>query len=101
VRGVWLTAHRKTVPLGPVNGKYLEVTVCRLPLRPAGFIIVAHDVTETMRYEELRKEFVANVSHELRTPLTVIKGYVETLRDGALDDRERAAQYLSTVERHT
>src|SRR5205823_758062 len=61
VSEVSLTAQRKTVPLGPVNGKYLEVTVCRLPLRPAGFIIVAHDVTETMRYEELRKEFVANV----------------------------------------
>ena len=101
VTQVSLTGERQTVPVGPVNGKYLEVTVCRLPLRPAGFVIVAHDVTETMRYEELRKEFVANVSHELRTPLTVIKGYVETLQDGALDDRERAAQYLSTVQRHT
>ena len=101
VTQVSLTGERQTVPVGPVNGKYLDVTVCRLPLRPAGFVIVAHDVTETMRYEELRKEFVANVSHELRTPLTVIKGYVETLQDGALDDRERAAQYLSTVQRHT
>jgi two-component system phosphate regulon sensor histidine kinase PhoR len=101
VTQVSLTGERETVPVGPVNGKYLEVTVCRLPLRPAGFVIVAHDVTETMRYEELRKEFVANVSHELRTPLTVIKGYVETLQDGALDDRPRATQYLSTVQRHT
>src|SRR4029077_20433380 len=59
------------------------------------------DVTEAMRYEELRKEFVANVSHELRTPLTVIKGYVETLADGAVDDRARAMQYLATVGKHT
>src|SRR6185295_6320187 len=96
-----LTGQSMTVPVGPVANRYLEVTVCRLPLRPAGFIIVAHDVTETMRYEELRKEFVANVSHELRTPLTVIKGYVETLQDGAVDDRPRAMQYLATVQRHT
>jgi two-component system phosphate regulon sensor histidine kinase PhoR len=101
VTEVSLTGQRKTVSVGPVSGRYLDVTVCRLPLRPAGFVIVAHDVTETMRYEELRKEFVANVSHELRTPLTVIKGYVETLKDGALDDRIRAIQYLTTVERHT
>ncbi|MEO7156700.1 MAG: histidine kinase dimerization/phospho-acceptor domain-containing protein, partial [Vicinamibacterales bacterium] len=101
VTEVSLTGQRKTISLGPVNGKYLEVTICRLPLRPAGFIIVAHDVTETMRYEELRKEFVANVSHELRTPLSVIKGYVETLKDGAFDDRERAIKFLGTIERHT
>jgi PAS domain S-box-containing protein len=101
VTEVSLTGQQKKVSVGPVNGKWLEVTVTRLPLRPAGFIIVAHDVTEAMRYEELRKEFVANVSHELRTPLSVIKGYVETLQDGALDDRARAAQYLDTVSRHT
>ena len=101
VTEVSLTGQHKLVAIGPVNNRYLEVTITRLPLRPAGFIIVAHDVTETMRYEELRKEFVANVSHELRTPLTVIKGYVETLKDGALDDRARAMQYLCTVEKHT
>ncbi len=95
-----LTGEQKRVSVGPVNGRYLEVTITRLPLRPAGFIIVARDVTETMRYEELRKEFVANVSHELRTPLTVIKGYIETLQDGAIDDRPRAQQYLATVQRH-
>jgi two-component system phosphate regulon sensor histidine kinase PhoR len=101
VTEVSLTGQQKTVSVGPVSGRYLDVTITRLPLRPAGFIIVAHDVTETMRYEELRKEFVANVSHELRTPLTVIKGYVETLQDGAIDDRARAIQYLGTVQRHT
>jgi two-component system phosphate regulon sensor histidine kinase PhoR len=103
VSEVMLTGQRKTLQVSPVESRQLQVTVCRLPPadRPAGLVIVAHDITESARYEELRKEFVANVSHELRTPLSVIKGYVETLRDGALDDRPRAMRYLETVERHS
>jgi two-component system phosphate regulon sensor histidine kinase PhoR len=98
-----LTGQQKTIQIGPVHGRYLEVTLCRLPAtdRAGGMVIVIHDITESHRYEDLRKEFVANVSHELRTPLTMIKGFVETLRDGALDDRDRAMEYLSTVERHS
>src|SRR5687767_6192912 len=101
VTEVSLTGQRKTISLAHGDGKQLEVTACRLPLRPAGFVIIARDVTEAARYEELRKEFVANVSHELRTPLTLISGFVETLRDGAFDDRERAQQYLATVHKHS
>src|SRR5207253_5638880 len=87
---------------GPVENRHLEVTVTRIPIeRQAGVIIIAHDVTEAARYQGLRKEFVANVSHELRTPLTMIKGFIETLRDGAIDDRPVAMQYLETVQRHS
>jgi signal transduction histidine kinase len=53
-----------------------------------------------VRYQELRKEFVANVSHELRTPLTVIRGFTETLRDGALNDAEAAPKFLATISKH-
>ncbi len=49
--------------------------------------------------ENIRKEFVANVSHELKTPVTSIRGFAETLRDGALDDREKAKQYLDIIAR--
>jgi two-component system, OmpR family, phosphate regulon sensor histidine kinase PhoR len=102
VHEVMLTGQQKTVQAGPVQGKYLEITLCRLPAdRAGGMVIVIHDITESHRYEDLRKEFVANVSHELRTPLTMIKGFVETLRDGAIDDRPRALEYLATVERHS
>jgi two-component system phosphate regulon sensor histidine kinase PhoR len=100
VAEVSLTGQRKTVTLAFGDGMQIEVTTCRLPLRPAGFVIIARDITEAARYEQLRKDFIANVSHELRTPLTLISGFVETLRDG-VDDRERAAKYLSTVHKHS
>jgi len=103
VQGVMLTGERKVAQVGPIDGRSLEITVARLPRtdQPAGLIILAHDMTEIAKYENLRKEFVANVSHELRTPLTMIKGFVETLKDGAIDDRPRAIQYLDTVQRHS
>jgi two-component system phosphate regulon sensor histidine kinase PhoR len=98
-----LTARDTTIAMGPLEGKYVEATVRRLPVseRPGGLIIMIHDVTDMMNFQELRKEFVANVSHELRTPLTVINGFIETLRDGAMEDPQRAQHYLETVQRHT
>ncbi len=53
-----------------------------------------------VRYQELRKEFVANVSHELRTPLTVIRGFTETLRDGAFNDPVHGPRFLATINKH-
>ncbi len=47
--------------------------------RPTGIILIIRNITESMRLENLRKEFVANVSHEFKTPLTSIKGYSETM----------------------
>jgi len=102
VSQVKLTGRRQMIDVGPIDGRFLEITVARLSAdRYPGLIIVAHDVTEARKYEELRKEFVANVSHELRTPLTVIMGFVETLQDGALQDPETAGRFLGTVARHT
>ncbi len=64
-----------------------------------GVLVVLNDVTKLRRLESMRKDFVANVSHELRTPITSIRGYVETLLDGALEDREDALRFLETVLR--
>jgi two-component system phosphate regulon sensor histidine kinase PhoR len=69
--------------------------------RATAFVMVFHDITELKKLETMRRDFVANVSHELRTPLTAIRGYAETLLAGALDDRERARQFLSVIDRHS
>lgn len=66
-----------------------------------GVVIVIADITRLKRLENLRKEFVANVSHELKTPITAIRGFVETLQEGALDDTEQAKKFMGIIARHT
>lgn len=64
-------------------------------------LIALHDVTRLKKLETLRRDFVANVSHELKTPITSIQGFVETLREGALDDPENARQFLAIIARQS
>lgn len=65
-----------------------------------GTVLVFHDLTRIKRLEHLRQEFVGNVSHELRTPLSLIKGYTETLLEGAKDNPEVATKFLETIDRN-
>ncbi|MCJ7602038.1 MAG: cell wall metabolism sensor histidine kinase WalK [Desulfobulbaceae bacterium] len=69
--------------------------------RNIGVLVVMNDVTRLRRLENIRRDFVANVSHELKTPITSIKGYVETLLDGAMDNREDAARFLKIIVKQT
>lgn len=62
-----------------------------------GAVIVLNDVTDVQRLESVRRDFVANVSHELKTPIASIKGFVETLLDGAADDPADARRFLQIV----
>ncbi len=64
-----------------------------------GGVIVLNNVTRLRKLENLRRDFVANVSHELRTPITSIKGFVETLLDGALHDPVDSKQFLNIISR--
>jgi len=66
-----------------------------------GALIVLNDVTRLRRLETVRRDFVANVSHELRTPITAIQGFVEALREGALDDREHAERFLEIIAKQS
>jgi|WetSurMetagenome_2_1015567.scaffolds.fasta_scaffold05606_5 two-component system phosphate regulon sensor histidine kinase PhoR len=63
-------------------------------------MLVFHDLTRLKKLERMRVDFVANVTHEIKTPLTAILGYVETLQEGAIDDRETARKFLCTIARH-
>ena len=62
-----------------------------------GILLVFHDITEIKKLEQMRKDFVANVSHELKTPVTSIKGFTETLLDGAMEEKETLESFLSII----
>jgi two-component system phosphate regulon sensor histidine kinase PhoR len=92
-----MTAFRMESP----EEKYLSVRVSPLFYKEdelSGFVAVFHDITEREKLEQVRKDFVANVSHEIKTPVTAIKGFADTLLEGALEDRENAARFIRTIK---
>lgn len=68
--------------------------------KPAA-VIVLHDITDLHNQEQLRKDFVADVSHELRTPLSAIRGYAETLLEGALEDQANNRRFVEIILSHS
>jgi two-component system phosphate regulon sensor histidine kinase PhoR len=83
---------RRTLALG--------VTVLHdLSDREIGSLAVFAEITRMKRLEKVREDFVANVSHELRTPITSIRGFVENLNEGALEDPALARRFLGIIER--
>jgi two-component system phosphate regulon sensor histidine kinase PhoR len=90
--------------LPELSGRWLRVNAAGISNSAGereGTILVFHDLTRLKQLERTREDFVANVSHELRTPLSLIKGYVETLLDGARDNPEVAERFLKIIERNT
>ncbi len=88
-----------TLP-GSFRDRYLQIHVVTLQDMDGdggGVLLVMNDVSKLKRLEGIRRDFVANVSHELRTPTTSIRGYVETVLDGALDDQKEARRFLEIV----
>lgn len=66
-----------------------------------GALVVLNDVTKLRRLENVRRDFVANVSHEIRTPLTSIKGFAETLLDGAIEDSRAARNFVEIIAKQS
>ncbi len=90
--------------LSGLSERWLQINAAAISDGPGqrhGTIIVFHDLTRLKQLERTREEFVANVSHELRTPLSLIKGYVETLLDGAKDNPEVETKFLQTIQRNS
>lgn len=65
-----------------------------------GVLVVISDVTQLRRLENMRRDFAASVSHEIKTPLTAIKGFVETLSTGDLEEREETRRFLNIIDKH-
>jgi two-component system phosphate regulon sensor histidine kinase PhoR len=65
-----------------------------------GVVLVLGDITTLRRLERVRRDFVANVSHELRTPVQLVKGFAESLREGALEEPEQARRFVGIIERN-
>ena len=95
-------SQQAVLEVGPQQ-KYVAVTASPVVYEDAAaedaasVLLVFHDLTEVRRVERSRREFVANVSHELRTPLTTVKAAVDTLQDGALEDRAVAIGFLKRI----
>ncbi|MCL1919585.1 MAG: ATP-binding protein [Kiritimatiellaeota bacterium] len=82
-----MTVTARVTPLNDTHGQSM------------GTLIIINDVTHLRKLETVRQDFVANVSHELRTPITSIKGFAETLLDGAKDDPATAERFLTIITR--
>jgi two-component system phosphate regulon sensor histidine kinase PhoR len=65
-----------------------------------GAIGFFHDITQMEHLEKVRQEFLSNISHELRTPLTSIMAFVETLEDGAIEDKENNQRFLGVIRKN-
>jgi two-component system phosphate regulon sensor histidine kinase PhoR len=88
------------ITLGDEHPVVLDVTISAVQGKDGGeqkTMLVFHDVTQLKKLERIRTDFVANVTHEIRTPLTAIIGFVETLQQGAIDDRGKTLEFLQTI----
>jgi two-component system phosphate regulon sensor histidine kinase PhoR len=91
------------IVLGIENPVILDVSVSQiqgLPKEEEKTMIVFRDVTQLKKLEKMRVDFVANVTHEIKTPLSAILGFIETLRGGAIDDRETSMKFLWIIDEH-
>lgn len=103
VQTIFLTEEKQRMQIHfPVHLEVRHFDVYAAPImsnkgRLKGIAIVLHDITELKKLEQVRKDFVANVSHELKTPVTSIKGFTETLLDGAMETEQLRGKFLNII----
>jgi two-component system phosphate regulon sensor histidine kinase PhoR len=99
VRECLQTGLEQTTQLDSTTGHFLRTVAVPIAIgQERGAVALFQDLTEVRTLQTMRREFVGNVSHELRTPLAGMKAIVETLRDGALDDKTVAADFLNRLD---
>lgn len=82
-----------------IRGPFLRVIATPLQEPPGGgLLLILQDLTQVRRLETIRRDFISNISHELRNPLAALKALVDTLRDGAIDDRPMAERFLVQMD---
>ncbi|MDQ0270085.1 two-component system histidine kinase PnpS [Cytobacillus purgationiresistens] len=103
IEEIFMTEHKVRkqllIPIG-IERKHFEVygvPIIGMNDVWKGVLLVFHDISEIKKLEQIRRDFVANVSHELKTPITSIKGFSETLLDGAMEDKEALNQFLKII----
>jgi len=79
----------------------IDVALLKIDGLTVGAVMLMQDITELHKLEQMRSDFAANVSHELKTPLTSIKGFVETLLEGAVEDSGTAKRFLEIIRIET
>jgi two-component system phosphate regulon sensor histidine kinase PhoR len=104
IDGVLRTGERREAEVELIHqGRFYTITAVPFPGAegtPHGAVLTFDDATDRRRVEDMRRDFVANASHELRTPLTSIRGFVEALEDGALEQPETAKRFLGKIRTH-
>lgn len=79
------------ISAGPIRSKISTMS-------NSGGIVFIQDITKMRKLEQLRTEFVSNVTHELKTPITSIRGFIETLKNGAINNQEVAGRFLDIID---
>jgi len=95
----WKPDNKEVFYLYPEERYYLA-NVIPITSPEREIIVVMFNITEFKKLENIKADFIANVSHELRTPLTAIKGYTETLEEGAFEDPQEQKHFIKIIKRH-
>ncbi|HOA96647.1 MAG TPA: ATP-binding protein [Acetivibrio saccincola] len=95
----------KSLESGYINMEDKILKMYTSPVKPrtegeeiVGVIVFIQDVTKIRKLEKIRTEFVSNVTHELKTPITSIRGFIETLKDGAINNKQVAMRFLDIID---